>query len=296
MRENHFDVLRLARVSFLGALALEVVVIFAAGFREAFTVKQIPVHLVALLVGGLGGWLFELFREMTEATAEIMRVADSMQTSMLALTTRITYQDEALQMLTSCPRHNEALSSLLRASMSDNFRNIPLVGTSAYLDFLRKAVEHSDGYEGIQRKPLSWFKETGAGAYLSDLKSRNMKYKKRIFIIDQADEAQMRLDLADETTLRYYWNHTGAVMTYWMAASDFMANFPGENIPKDLALYDRQLLISYDENTRMLSFDILNDNDRLGRLFDAVDQLASHSVGFLHDLTMPVYVSKRSRK
>lgn len=64
--------------------------------------------------------------------------------------------------------------------MSGNFRNIPLVGISSYLDFLRKAVEHSDGYEGVQRKPLSWFKETGAGSYLRDLKGRKMSNKRSL--------------------------------------------------------------------------------------------------------------------
>lgn len=292
MREHQLNALRLAIVSFFGALTLEIVLTFAIGLREAFTVRQIPVHLIALLVGSLGGWLFELFREMTSATADTMRIAANMQTSVRALTTRITYQDEALQMLISCPRHNEALSSLIKASMSENFRNIPLVGTSSYLEFLRKAIEHSDGYEGIQRRPLSWFRETGAGSYLGDLRSRSMKYKKRIFIIDKSDEEQMQLDLADEGVLNYYWRNTGAVMTYWMTSSDFVANFPAATIPRDLAMYDRQLVIAYDENIKMLSFDILDNDSSLGRLFDAVDQLASHSVAFLHELPIPEYISE----
>ncbi len=122
-------------------------------------------------------------------------------------------------MLTSCQRHNVALSSLIKTSMSKNFRNIPLVGISSYLDSLRKAVEHSDGYEGVQRKPLSWFKETGAGSYLSDLKGRKMSQKKRVFIIDSADEEQMQADLGDEDVKSYYWSQTGAVTTYWMTSS-----------------------------------------------------------------------------
>lgn len=287
MTENKFNAFRLVYVSFIGALILEIVLAFATGLREAFTVRQIPAHLAALLVGSLGGWLFELFREMTSATAETMQLAANMQTSVQALTARITYQDEALQMLISCPRHNDALTSLIRASMSENFRNIPLVATSSYLEFLRKAVEHSDGFEGVQRKPLSWFKETGAGSYLGDLKRRDMSYKKRVFIIDKADEEQMRLDLEDEEIVNYYWSNTGEVSTYWITSSDFVTNFPGTDIPRDLALFDRQLMIAYDENTKVLSFDILNSDASLARLFDAVDQLVSHSAPFLREIPIP---------
>ena len=295
MHEHQFNVVRLAVVAFIGALILEVVVVFATGLKEAFTVRQIPAHLAALLVGSLGGWLFELFREMTEATADTMRIAANMQTSVRALTARITYQDEALAMLTSSPRHNDALTSLIRASMSENFRNIPLIGIPAYLGFLQKAIEHSDGYEGIQRNPLSWYKQTGAGAYLSDLKVRHMRYKKRLLIIDRSDERQMEADLDDEDVLKYYWSHTGAVDTYWISSEDFEASFPGWPVPKDLALYDRQLLIAYDEGTKMLTFDVLNREADLCKLFDAVRQLSMNSVEFLHEIPMPEYVYTRKQ-
>ncbi len=174
--------------------------------------------------------------------------------------------------------------------MSENFRNIPLVGVSAYLEFLKKAIEHSDRYEGIQRKPLSWYKQTGAGSYLSDLKRRDMKYKKRLLIIDKSDEAQMEVDLADASTLEYYWSNTGAVTTYWITSSDFVANFPGMPIPEDLALYDRLLLIAFSEQTKMLTFDVIDTESSVRRLFDAVDQLKPYNVEFLHELPMPDHV------
>jgi hypothetical protein len=281
-----FNTTRLALVAFIGALILEIVLTFAVGLREAFTIRQIPAHLAALLVGSLGGWLFELFREMTITTEETMRTAANMQTSVQALTARITYQDEALNMLTSCPRHNDALTSLIKASMSENFRNIPLVGVPAYLNFLKRAIEHSDRYEGIQRKPFSWFKDTDGGSYLSDLKRRHMRYKTRLLIIDQSDEEQMERELNDEEILKYYWNHTGAVTTYWMTVMDFLTIFPGMAIPRDLALYDRQLLISYDERTQMLSFDVLNYESDVFKIFDSIDQLASHGVAALRRVPM----------
>ena len=65
-----------------------------------------------------------------------------------------------------------------------------------------------------------------------------MSNKRRVFIIDAADEEQMKADLVDEDVKSYYWGHTGAVATYWMTSPDFIENFPGMTIPPDLALYD----------------------------------------------------------
>lgn len=285
MRESEFKVARLALVSFVGALILEIVLTFAVGLREAFTVRQIPAHLAALLVGGLAGWLFELFREMTATTAETLRVATNMQTSFKALTAKITYQDEALDMLIACPRHNDALTRLIKASVSDNFRRIPLVGVPSYLEFLRRAIVHSDGYEGVQRKSFSWFKDTGGGSYLTDLGRRNMRYKTRLFIIDENSRRQWEADLDDEECMQYYWTHTGNVTTYWMTSDDFLANFPGwDAAPKDLALYDRQLLISYDEPTQLLSFDILDKESKINQLFQSIEQLAHNTIPALRRL------------
>src|SRR5215475_14374765 len=115
MDDQNLNWARLALVAFVGALILEVVLTFATGLKAAFTVRQIPAHLAALLVGSLAGWLFELFREMTTATYKTLQIAASLETSIKSLTTRITYQDEALGMLIRCPRHNEALSSLIKA-------------------------------------------------------------------------------------------------------------------------------------------------------------------------------------
>jgi hypothetical protein len=285
MSDRELNVGRLALVAVLGALILETVLTFATGLRTAFTVRQVPAHLSALLVGALAGWLFELFREMTRTTTETLRVAVKMQERFEALTAKITYQDEALNMLLTCPRHNDALSQLIRASIGDNFRNIPLVGAPSYLAFLRRAVVHSDGYEGIQRRSLRWYKDTGSGAYLSDLRRRNMKYKTRLFIIDEAEFDQWTCDLDEDEYLKYYWINTGDVATYWMTSGDFLANFPGWTAPpKDLALYDRQLLISYDEQARMLSFDVLDKDSDIARLFQLIEQLAMQGIPALHRL------------
>jgi hypothetical protein len=276
MRDSDIKIVRLAIVSLCGAVILEIIVIFAtfgASPRAAFTVREIPTHLAAIVVGGLAGWFFELFREMTGTTAEILHVAKGMQTEFEALTAKIRYQDEALTMLTRCPRHNEALTSLVKASISDNFRLIPQVGAPDYLDFLQRAIVHSDGYEGIQRNSLSWFRETDGGAYLNALKVRKMRHKTRLFIIDETILDQWNRDRKDEECLRYYWSNTGDVKTYWITVSDFKKNFPAwPSPPEDLALYDRQLLIAYDQPGKLLRFDILDEASPEIRLFETIER------------------------
>jgi len=286
MPTHELKVARLALVALTGALVLEIVITFAVGLREAFTVRQIPAHLAAILVGALGGWIFELIREITSTAAETLKVAQQMQTSFETLTTRITYQDKALDMLLACPRHNDALSKLIKASISDNYKRIPLVGAAEYLDFLRRAVVHSDGYEGIQRKPLSWFMKSNGGGYLDDLSKRNMQYKVRLIIIDESDKNQWEDDLHDENCMNYFWKHTETVTTFWIYAKDFLSELPWlRSVPEDLALYDRQLLISYNESTQVLSFDVVNSEAEIIRIFQAIDQLARHNIPVLHRLS-----------
>lgn len=65
--------------------------------------------------------------------------------------------------------------------------------------------------------------------------------KTRLVLIDDDDLEAMQQDLANAAVMEYYWQHTGNVETYWMTASDFRMTFPGRDVPRDLALYDRQL-------------------------------------------------------
>lgn len=295
MPDKKLKIVRLALIAFAGAFILEVILIFATGLRDAFTVHQIPADLSALLVGGLAGLLFELFREITDTTAETLRVATEMQESFETLTAKIKYQDEALGMLLKCPQHNVALSQLVKASISENFRNIPLVGVPSYFNFLRSAITHAEGYEGIQRKPLSWFRDTNGGAYLSELKRRNMRNKTRLIIIDKENSAQWQADLQDEDCLKYYWSNTGRVATYWITAEEFLAYFPSwKSAPRDLALYDRQLIISYDEQTRILSFDVLDATSSIVQLFQSIEQLSTQGLPILHELVMPESLTDRT--
>jgi hypothetical protein len=288
MIDSEFNITRLALIAVGGAVVLEIILTFATGLRASFTVGEIPAHLAALLVGALVGLLFELFRVIISTTKKTLDEATMMRTSFETLTAKIKYQDEALAMLLKSPRHNETLSRLVQASIGENFRNIPLVGVASYLGFLTTAIAHSDGYEGIQRRPLSWFRDSGGGSYLGELKRRNMRYKVRLIVIDEADFSQWEADLQDKGCLEYYWSHTGNVMTYWMATEDFLAIFPNwDSAPRDLALYDRELIIFYDEQARILSFDVLDSTAKVVQLFQAIEQLSAEKLPTLHRLDMP---------
>jgi hypothetical protein len=267
---------RLAGVALIGALALETVLIFSEGLENAFTTQRIPDHLAALAVGTLIGWMYELLRELNHATELSLQQFASMRTSIESLTSRIKYQDEALSMLTSCPRHNEALTALIEASMSDNFRSIPYVGEASYLQFLTKAIEHSDGYQGVQRHPLSWFLEYPW--YLDVLRQKPMSYKTRIFILDDDDVAQMIRELQDPEVLTFYWEHTGSVASYWISTTEFKRHCPRIDIPADFGLYDGQLLIAYDRDRQVLHFNTLPDHSPDKQIFAIQRELQERHV------------------
>ena len=192
MMESRFSTLRLAVTAALGALILEAIVAISVGINHTLDAQVIPAHLAALLVGALAGWLFELFRELTSVTREATLTVSGLKASVESLTQRIKYQDQALDMLMTCPRHHDALTALIKKSMSDNFRNIPLVGVSDYLAFLQSAVRHADGYEGVQRQPLRWYRDRHAGPWLVDLRQRKMQYKRRLIVLDNTLVPQMR--------------------------------------------------------------------------------------------------------
>jgi hypothetical protein len=252
--------LRLAGVATLGAVLVEVVLVMSEGLGDAFTVARIPSHLTALLVGGLLGWMYELLRELSAATSASLQ-------DISRLTDKISYQDQALSMLTRSPRHNEVLTRLIAASMKDNFRNIPYVGQGAYLEYLCNAIEHSSGFQGVQRRPLRWFREESASAYLHTLRDRTMAYKTRIFIIDDEDVEQMEQDLRDPDTLSYYWDNGGDVDSYWISVENYRRQFPGCRVPDDFGLYDGILLIAYDLDRQVLTFNLVRDTSQERQIF-----------------------------
>jgi hypothetical protein len=73
-----------------------------------------------------------------------------------------------------------------------------------------------------------------------------------------------------------------------MTAADFLANFPNwTSVPRDLAMYDRQLLIAYDEQAHMLSFDIVERDSNIVRLLQSIEQLALQGIPALRKLVIP---------
>jgi hypothetical protein len=264
-------VLKLAGVAALGAVLTDVVVVLTEGLDKSFTVAAIPQHVGAIAVGGLLGWMYELLRELSKATTSSVREISS-------LTSKISYQDEALSMLLSCPRHNDVLTSLIAASMRDNFRNVPYVGVGEYLRFLSKAIEHSGGFQGIQRKPLRWFRDTPAAGYLEVLRDRKMARKTRIFVIEPDEIASMEEDLADQEVLDYYWEHGGDVDSYWISTEQFRKHCPRLRIPDDFGLYDGALLIAYDADHQVLTFNLVDDGSVERKIFESQRQLEERGV------------------
>lgn len=278
---------RMVGVALLGAVTLEAILIFSIGFSQAMTVRQIPSHVAAIVVGALGGWLFDLFKDLHASTRSSLREVELLTAGVDALTRKIRYQEQALDMLLECPRHNEVLTLLIKASMSDNFRHIPYVGTSDYLRFLEKAIEHSDGYQGVQRRSLRWYREQGATSYLDGLRERRMHNKTRLIILDVDEFEAMSEDLEDEDLLAYYWRHTGDVDTYWISSAAFLKNLPGSNLPKDFALYDQGLLVSYDEERQILTFDTVDASAAERKIFEAVHQHTLHNTGIFNKVPRP---------
>src|SRR4029450_9814599 len=128
MRTDRLSYARLFKAALVGALlglVFDLAVTFLTGPTRGFSVSQIPSSLAFLIVGFAGGWLFELFKAQSEVTDASVRTLADVQDNVARLTRRMTYQDRALTMLLDVPRHNEVLTELIKASMDDNFRNIP---------------------------------------------------------------------------------------------------------------------------------------------------------------------------
>jgi hypothetical protein len=297
MLPDHLSYRRLVKSAIVGALlglVFDVVVTLSTAPTGGFSVRQVPSYLGFVVVGFAGGWLFELFRAQAEVTDQSIRTLSETQQAVERLTRRMTYQDQALSMLISSPRHSEALTALIKASLSDNFRNIPYIGVPTYLHLLGLAIDRSDSYEGIQRSSFRWYKERDAGHYLNGLREKDMSVKTRLVLIDDTDLDDMNADLANPEVMDYYWRHTGRVTTFWMTLSEFRKAFPRRDLPRDLALYDRQLWVAYDETTQTLTFDVVDDEAEVCRLFDDLQEMIKRGGPELKRVESPRSTSDRS--
>lgn len=248
------------RAALGGVVLVEVVNVLLNPPRAGEPVDWASVAAIAV-VGAIIGWMYELARSMAQLIAQSLVQFE-------ALSEKLDYQDQALSMLIRSPRHGEALTELVSDSIRKNFRHIAFVDANRYLHYLVKAVDHSDGFKGIQRRPVRWFLEEGAEGYLLRLRDRRMRYKLRLFVIGDRDEAAMREDLADRNVMDFYWRSTGEdVRTFWIREADLRHTFPGVQIPDDFGLYDDQLLIAYDPGRQVVSFDLLGADSNEQRIF-----------------------------
>ncbi len=154
VRPDHLSYRRLVKSALVGALigiVFDLAVAFLTRSGSPFSLGQVPSYVAFGIVGFAGGWLFELFKAQTEVTDESLRSLTDVQDKVEQLTRRLSYADEALSLLSGAPRHNQALTAMIKASLSDSFRSIPYVGVPAYLKMLGLAISHADGYEGTHR-------------------------------------------------------------------------------------------------------------------------------------------------
>jgi hypothetical protein len=99
-----------------------------------------------------------------------------------------------------------------------------------------------------------------------------MRSKVRIFVIDDADVAQMESDLADVSVMDFYWSCTGDVETFWISVGDLKDHFPRIAVPADSALFDRQLYIAYAPQYKVLEFEVLLDGDGPRKVFEELEE------------------------
>ena len=278
MRHDHLSYRRLVKSALVGALigvVFDLAVAFLTRSGSPFSLGQVPSYVAFGIVGFAGGWLFELFKAQTEVTEESVRTLTELQQKVEQLTRRLSYADEALTMLSAAPRHNQALTAMIQSSLSDSFRSIPYVGVPAYLRMLGLAISHADAYEGTHRTTFRWFFEREAGHYLNGLRDKAMAVKTRLVLIDDDDLDAIREDLANPEVMGYYWRHTGDTETYWMTVSEFRRAFPRRDVPRDLALYDRELWVAYDEGNQTLSFDVVPGDAEVCQLFADLREMIS---------------------
>lgn len=235
--------------------------------NAAFNIKDLKgpgllAYLASAFVGLLIGWIYDLGTRMNETTNKSIQ-------QMRRLSEILDWQDQPLRLLVNARKHSPTIGVLLKASIGEQYRTIASVDSNRYLSLLRQALKSSDRFNGIMRKTVSWFRENNDGAtYLQELSSRRMSEKIRVFIIDTAGVKTMQEEMADEGLMTFYWQHTGSVDTYWITEREMRDNYPELGMPDDCALFDRELLIKYDERRQTVFFDIVDERSVERQLFE----------------------------
>lgn len=174
-------------------------------------------------------------------------------------------------------KHKEVLSQLITTALSDErLHSIPWMDDGEYLNLLRIAIAKSDDFQAIQDKPISWYEKQEndeGGSYLRSIKNKEMKQKRRIFFIRDADQDQMRKDLKSEQAMRYYWDNTGAAMdTYYIFEENFKIEYPQLNSPRDCVVFDNVLYIEYFSSVRTVKFKMLDYGSSEAEIFKCLDR------------------------
>jgi hypothetical protein len=254
-------VIRSLTYATIGGLIL-LAVAAAYNIRDLRAPGLIP-YLASAFAGGVVGWIYDLGTRMSRITSESIR-------TMTELSQLLEFQQPPLQMLVRAKRHASAVGILLQESIGEQYNVIALADPNKYLSFLRQALNNCASFSTVQRNTVSWFRDnTDGGNYLRDLSERRMREKIRIFIIDNDHEQRMRDELADSELMKFYWQRTGEIQTYWITTSDFRSNYPEFGTPDDFVLFD-ELLIKYDAQRLTVFFDIINDQSVEPRIFDRV--------------------------
>lgn len=259
---------KLGLVAALGAMAGEIIVAFSEGLTRAFTLDQVPSHLLAILVGAMIGWLVELSRQLVSAARHALSKINEAGGELLSLVGMLELSARAERVLNVSPRHRETLRQLLTASTRDKIDMIPQVGPGEYLRFLEVAIGESASHFGVQRNTISWYRDSNGGGYLEKLNERSMEYKVRLFVITDGDRAEMESNLQDPRLMDYYWTRSSTVESYWATEAEFRKLYPGMAIPDDFALYDGCLIIQYDESIGLLRFNVVGTDRDERRLQD----------------------------
>jgi hypothetical protein len=172
----------------------------------------------------------------------------------------LDYQGEALSILVKADRHSPVLEDLLRTSLRAKCRDIALFTETDYLKTLEKCISASEEYYGTQIYPVRWFRgDPKRQQYLNRLRDANLRSKLRLFIVDNIKE--MEADLKDRELMKFYWDNTGDVHTYWCSRTLLDKELGGNlTSQEEIAIYDKRLLIQYRTDLKTLTFDLLAED------------------------------------
>jgi 23S rRNA U2552 (ribose-2'-O)-methylase RlmE/FtsJ len=233
------------------AIVVAVLCVFADYLLQDSTFNWRPSLSAAVLGGLLGGLLgiaIEVAKHLRQSLSRLEAVSNT-SSSVVALLTELPIAELRSD-------HQDHLSVVCKL-VGDALRNVRVmadVDETRYLQYLEQAIKVSNEYEGIQRFPIRWFEERNASKYLNILREREMTRKVRLFVIDDERKNEMEEDIRNQDLLANYWKLTGSVESYWITASRLST----ESLPEidDCALYDRRLLIRFNADRHILTFQI----------------------------------------